>query len=118
MVNGLNILPSYTDYFVLTPALLGLQTASIFIGAVVCSAFSGVLADRLGRRPTIFWGSLVTAIGVILQASARNTAMFAVARMILGGGTTIAAVGSVAYLSETFTSEWRAWGLGALDDFY
>ena len=30
MLNGLNILPSYTDYFNLDPATTGLNTASVF----------------------------------------------------------------------------------------
>lgn len=32
MLNGLNILPSYTDYFDLNAATTGLNTASVFIG--------------------------------------------------------------------------------------
>ena len=32
MLNGLNILPSYTDYFNLNAATTGLNTASVFIG--------------------------------------------------------------------------------------
>ena len=35
MLNGLNILPSYTDYFNLTPATTGLNTASIFMGGIL-----------------------------------------------------------------------------------
>ena len=118
MVNGLNILPSYTNYFELTPAILGLQTASVFIGSGLAAPISGVVSDRLGRRPAIFWGSIVTIIGVVLQAAAQNTAMFTVARIILGAGTTITGVGGVVYLTETFSSRWRAWGVGLLNDFY
>ena len=75
MLSGLNILPSYTDYFKLNAATTGLNTASVFIGGALGPVFAGVMSDRLGRRPTIFWGSLITLIGIILQTAAQNVAM-------------------------------------------
>ena len=118
MLNGLNILPSYTDYFNLNSATTGLNTASVFIGGVLGPLVSGVTADRIGRRPTIFWSSAITLIGVLLQTAAQNIAMFVVARIILGFGTTVSGIAAGVYLSETFNSRWRAWGVGLLNDFY
>ncbi|KAM0818437.1 putative Major facilitator superfamily (MFS) profile domain-containing protein [Seiridium cardinale] len=118
MLNGLNILPSYTDYFQLTPATTGLNTASVFIGGFLGPIFSGVLTDKFGRRPAIFHGSAITLIGVILQTAAQNIAMFVVARIILGFGSAISGIAGGVYLSETFPSRWRAWGVGLLNDFY
>lgn len=118
MINGLNILPSYTDYFQLTPATTGLNTASIFIGGIIGPLFAGVISDRFGRRPTIFWGSLLTLLGVLLQTAAQHIAMFVIARIILGFGTAVSGVASGVYLSETFPSQYRAWGAGTLNNFY
>jgi MFS family permease len=118
MLNGLNILPSYTDYFRLTAATTGLNTGSVFIGGFFGPIMAGVLADRAGRRPAIFWGCLVTLLGVILQTAAQNIAMFVVARIILGWGAQISGIAAAVYLSETFPSRWRAWGVGLLNDFY
>lgn len=118
MLNGLNILPSYTDYFNLTPATTGLNTSSVFIGGFLGSLVPGVMADRLGRRPALFWGSIIALVGVLLQTAAQNIAMFAVARMILGFGSSVSGVAGAVYLSETFPSQWRAWGVGLLNDFY
>ena len=118
MLNGLNILPSYTDYFNLTPATTGLNTASVFIGGFFGPLVSGYAADRLGRRPAIFWGSVFTLIGVLLQTAAQNVAMFVVARIVLGFGAAISGIAGGVYLSETFPSRWRAWGVGLLNDFY
>ena len=118
MLNGLNILPSYTDYFNLTPATTGLNTASVFIGTSLGTLVSGVLTDRLGRRLAIFWGSLGTIIGVILQTAAQDVAMFVVARIVLGAASALSGIAGGAYLSETFPSRWRAWGVGLLNDFY
>lgn len=118
MLNGLNILPSYTDYFHLNAATTGLNTASVFIGGFFGPIISGIMADRLGRRPAIFWGALITIIGIILQTAAQNIAMFVIARIILGFGSSISGVAAGVYLSETFPSRWRAWGVGLLNDFY
>ncbi|ORY71516.1 putative hexose carrier protein [Pseudomassariella vexata] len=118
MLNGLNILPSYTDYFTLNPATTGLNTASVFIGGLIGPIFAGIIADKVGRRPAIFQGSVITLIGVILQTAAQNIAMFVVARIILGFGSAVAGIAGGVYLSETFPSRWRAWGVGLLNDFY
>ncbi|TQV95137.1 hypothetical protein V2A60_009798 [Cordyceps javanica] len=118
MLNGLNILPSYTDYFKLTPATKGLNTASTFIGGFFGPMVAGVIADRLGRRPAIFWGTIVTLIGIILQGAAQNIAMFVIARIILGAGGQISGIAGVVYLSETFPSRWRTWGLGLLNNCF
>ena len=118
MLNGLNILPSYLDYFNLNPATTGLNTASVFIGGFFGPLFSGVITDRFGRRPAILWGSVITIVGVILQTAAQNIAMFVVARIVLGFGSALSGIAAGVYLSETFLSRWRAWGVGILNDFY
>ncbi|KAL6882279.1 general substrate transporter [Trichoderma longibrachiatum] len=118
MLNGLNILPSYTDYFRLNNATTGLNTASVFIGGFFGPIWAGVMTDRLGRRPAIFWGSVVTLLGIVLQTAAQNVAMFVVARVILGWGSAISSVAGAVYLSETFASRYRAWGVGILNNFY
>lgn len=112
MLNGLNILPSYTDYFNLTPATTGLNTASVFIGGFFGPMVGGVMSDRLGRRPTLFWASIITMVGILLQTAAQNVPMFVVARIVLGFGGGISNVAGPVYLSETFPSRWRAWGVG------
>ncbi|KAI1339662.1 putative hexose carrier protein [Xylariaceae sp. FL0016] len=118
MLNGLNILPSYTDYFQLTAATTGLNTASVFIGCTLGTLVGGVFADKYGRRPAILWSSVITLVGIIIQAAAQNIAMFVVGRIILGIGSAISGIASAVYLSETFASRWRAWGVGLLNDFY
>ncbi|KAJ5638721.1 hypothetical protein N7528_001111 [Penicillium herquei] len=118
MLNGLNILPSYTDYFHLNDVTTGLNTASVSIGGILGPLVSGIIADKWGRRPAIFWGSVVTLVGIILQTAAQNIAMFVVARVLLGFGSAITGIAGGVYLSESFPSRWRAWGVGLLNDFY
>ncbi|ORY35341.1 general substrate transporter [Naematelia encephala] len=118
MLNGLNILPVYTDYFNLTPATTGLNTASVFIGGFFGPLCAGVIADYCGRRPAILYGCIICIVGIILQTAAQDIAMFVVARIVLGFGQGITGVACPVYLSETFASRWRAWGVGLLNDFY
>ncbi|EXJ66975.1 uncharacterized protein A1O5_09621 [Cladophialophora psammophila CBS 110553] len=114
MLNGLNILPSYTDYFNLNAATTGLNTASVFIGGFFGPLVSGIIADRYGRRPAVFWGSVLTLVGILLQTAAQNIAMFVVARIVLGFGSAVSGIAGSVYLAETFPSKYRAWGVGTV----
>lgn len=89
-----------------------------FIGGILGPPASGIMTDKLGRRPAIFWGSVITLIGVILQTASQDIAMFVVARVILGFGTALSGIAGGVYLSETFPSRFRAWGVGLLNDCY
>jgi len=112
MMSGINILPSYTDFFHLNDATLALNTASVYIGQCIASPLTGWISDRWGRKNAIAISALITIVAVILQAASVNTAMFAASRIIIGignGGTSIA--GPV-WLSECLPYTWRAWGLG------
>ncbi|KAJ7147187.1 MFS sugar transporter-like protein [Mycena crocata] len=118
MINGLNILPSYTDYFDLNTVTLALNTASVWIGGFLAGISFGKVTDIIGRRPALFWAAVITIIAVILQTAAQNTAMFVVARILIGFGTSASALTGPAYLAETLPFKWRAWGLGIFNDFY
>jgi MFS family permease len=118
MLNGLNILPSYTDYFQLNAATTGLNTASVFIGGTLAPLVGGMVTDRVGRRLAIFYSTLITLLGILLQTAAQNVGMFVVARILLGFGTGISGIAAGVYLSETFAARWRAWGVGTLNNFY
>ena len=116
--NGLNILSSYIDYFDLDTATIGLQTSSLFIGGCVAGLTWGKVTDILGRRPALFWAALITVFAVVLQTAAQNTAMFTVARVLIGFGTSASGLSGPVYLAETLPLHWRAWGLGIFNDCY
>lgn len=84
MINGLNILPSYSNYFDLTTATLGLNSASIWIGGILAGLSYGKVTDIIGRRPALFWAAVITIVAVVLQTAAQNIAMFVVARILIG----------------------------------
>jgi hypothetical protein len=111
MMNGLNILPSYTSYFTLTTATTALNTASVWLGGCLSIVYSKV-PDQLGRKWGLFIGAAITILGAALQAGAQNIAMFVVGRVLIGFGTGATAIVVPVYLAETLPVEWRAWGLG------
>lgn len=118
MMNALNILPSYTEYFHLTSATIGLNSGIVWIGAIVGSILLAKVPDYIGRKPAMFYSALVAIVGSGLQAASQNIAMFLAARFILGlgvGGTYVAAP---LLIAETLPLKYRSIGLGAFTDFY
>lgn len=86
MMNGLNILPSYTDYFHLNTTTTALNTASVWVGGCVIIVYSRV-PDWIGRKWALFYGAIISIIGVVIQTAAQNVGMFVFARFLIGFGT-------------------------------
>ncbi|KAL2835292.1 hexose transporter [Aspergillus cavernicola] len=101
MMNGLQILVSYTDYFQLTTATTSLNVAIVFVGSVLATFFAGWWSDRWGRRWGIALTSLLAMVGVAIQTAAVHEAMFCVGRLIIGMSITTGATAAPAYISET-----------------
>jgi MFS family permease len=118
MMNGLNILTVYTDYFKLTTATNSTNTAAIYIGHVIAAFVVGSITDRWGRINTLFWSAASAIVGVALQTGAVNIAMFIVGRIIIGFGTGMAACAGPTYLSEATGYRFRAIALGMFFDFF
>ncbi|KAF4633408.1 hypothetical protein G7Y89_g4710 [Cudoniella acicularis] len=118
MMNGLNILPSYTDYFSLTTTTLALNTASVWLGGCIAGFFAGQMTDIIGRKNAMLAAGLLTVFAAILQTASQNIAMFVSARILIGVGTGISGCTGPTYLAETLPYEWRAWGLGAFYDVW
>lgn len=116
--NGLNILPSYTDYFDLNPVTTGLSTSAVWIGGCFAGLTFGRITDVIGRRPALLLAAVITLIAVVLQSCAQNIAMFVIARILIGLGTSASGLTGPTYLAETLPEKWRAWGLGVFNDFY
>jgi MFS family permease len=116
--NGLNILPGYQDYFNLNTATMSLATAALWIGGAIAGMTYGKVTDVLGRRHALFWAATMTLASVVLQAAAQNTAMFVVARILVGYGTSASTLTGPTFVAETLPYHWRAWGLGLLNDCY
>ncbi|KAF4126971.1 Sugar (and other) transporter [Geosmithia morbida] len=118
MMNAFNILPSYTEYFSLTAATIGLNSGIVWIGACVGSLAPIKLPDHIGRKPALFYSAMVSMIGSALQTGSQDIAMFLVARFILGVGVGGTYVAEPILITETLPTKYRALGLGAFTDVY
>lgn len=98
MMNGLNILPSYTDYFSLTTASLSLNTASIWIGGMAAAFWAGTVTDMVGRKWAMFIGAAISIVGILLQSAAQNIAMFITGRILIGLASGLSGVGEFYFL--------------------
>ncbi|KAL3471486.1 general substrate transporter [Aspergillus californicus] len=118
MMNGLNILPSYAEYFQITTVTTGLSTSATYVGGVLASLTFPHFVDHLSRRTALLLAATITLGFVIIQAASQNIAMFIAARIGLGFGQSCTMVVAPTYLAETFPHKYRGWGLGLINDFY
>ncbi len=92
MMNGLQILPSYADYFKLTTATTSLNVAVVFLGCVVAMPFSAYVPNKYGRKWGIATTAIVAIIGAAIQGAAVHEAMFCIGRFIVGLSVTLGSV--------------------------
>ncbi|KAF2738845.1 general substrate transporter [Polyplosphaeria fusca] len=114
MMNGMQALTYWKDYFNHPKGgQLGLLVACYNLGALTSIPFVSILADHVGRRWSIVFGSVIMVIGSIMQGLAVNLAMFVFARIFLGHGIVYAIVSGAALLGELGHPKERAF-LGSM----
>ena len=119
MMQSLNILPSYIDYFgTFNVAIQAINTCSLYFGGIVASCVAGFVANRFGRRRVLRYASIWTLGAVVIQAAAQNIPMFVVSRALVGFGITLSMVAGTAFVAETLPTSWRGWGVGLLGDLF
>ncbi|KAF8858395.1 general substrate transporter [Acephala macrosclerotiorum] len=118
MMNGLQILPSYADYFKLSTSLTSLNVAVVFLGCIMAMPFSGYIPDRWGRK----WGIAVTALVAMteatIQGAAVHEAMFCIGRFIVGLSVTLGSVAGPSYVAEVSHPKYRATLTGLYGAFW
>jgi MFS family permease len=82
--------------------------AAHFIGMFGLSMFSGWLADRLGRMPTVGIGGLVLAIACVLAPISSNQYALMLALFLLGLGWSFCFIGGSSALAEGLADSERA----------
>ncbi|KAH3680235.1 hypothetical protein WICMUC_000416 [Wickerhamomyces mucosus] len=70
-------------------AAIGTMVAILEIGALISSLLSGKISDKLGRRRSIRYGSIIFTIGGCFQSFAPNFTILTIARFISGIGVGI-----------------------------
>lgn len=101
MMNGLQTLPQWRDYFGSPQsALLGTINAVYPIGKIIALFPCTWLSDRYGRKVPMFFGFIFLLVGAALQGAAQNLPMFIISRLILGGATALIAQPSPILITE------------------
>lgn len=118
LINGINILPSYTETLKLTIVTRNLNAAASFIGWAIVSTFMGPVVDRVGRRTGVLISVILKIIGVVVMTCAHNAGSFVAGRMILGAGNGTSSIAASSWLAETLPAKYRASGLGFIFTIY
>jgi len=117
-MNGLLILPSYSEYFNLNTTTEGLNNAAMWMGGIFGAFLMQPIPDYFGRRRAVYIAAAITIIGVILQAAAQNVAMFVIARFIVGIGSAVSNGAAPTLLGELLPPRNRARVLGLFFSCY
>lgn len=114
MMNNLNMIDQYIDYFNLDSDMEGLFSAAINIGSVIGGFFASQIIEikHVGRKGGILISCLITYLGVGLQTGAQNRAMFIIARIFIGIAVTINAVSAPTYVAEMVKAKYRGFFAG------
>ncbi len=79
-------LPLYAKSFGVSASAIGLAVAVYGLARFVVAMPSGQLCDRLGRRPTLAIGGVVSTLGNLWCAEAGSFPEFIIARFLAGAG--------------------------------
>ncbi|KAF2679419.1 general substrate transporter [Lentithecium fluviatile CBS 122367] len=103
ITSGILISDSFLEIFPETkdPDIQGITASSFSLGNLVGCLLAALLGDRLGRKNTLRWGALISAIGAVLQFSSVNLAMLILGRVINGVGNGIVSSTVGVYQAES-----------------
>ncbi|CAO2658333.1 Nn.00g060560.m01.CDS01 [Neocucurbitaria sp. VM-36] len=79
---------------------LGLITAILFVGGFFGAFFAPYLADHYGRRPSIFFGSVLCVAGAAVQTASHSRNVFIASRLIIGFGISFTTSAGPSLLNE------------------
>lgn len=91
-LDGFNVLsisfasPGISKSWGIDKAALGVVLSMELIGMAAGSILLGIVADRVGRRPTVFGCLLLMASGMVLASTASNLEILSVWRLLTGLG--------------------------------
>ena len=95
-----------TTAFALSPFQEGMVVGSAMIG-ICLSSFSAILANYIGRKPTLFISVLFFLAGCVLSALAPSYLLLLLGRVLVGFGSGMAIVVAPTYLVEAAPAETR-----------
>ncbi|MFI5280448.1 MAG: MFS transporter [Gemmatimonadales bacterium] len=107
------ILPFYATRYGANALLVGLLISAFSVTQLISAPTWGRLSDRYGRRPSILFGLIVSALAYVVFAFAGSWQMLLLSRLVQGvGGGTIGVV--TAYVADASPPEKRTKSIGWL----
>jgi len=86
LVACFQVVPLIMEAFAIGPAVIGLFMTVYLLGMTITSFWSGAVADRIGSKPCIVLGMLISASGQMLFGASQNYLVALVGRFLLGMG--------------------------------
>ncbi len=85
----------------------GWFVASALLGCIIGVGFSGILADRFGRKATLFLSALLFALSAVGCTIAPDQVSLIISRMVGGLGIGVASMLAPLYISEISIPQYR-----------
>ncbi len=113
------LLPLYlTEHLNASVKLVGVVVAAFALVETILKTAWGSVADRLGRRPLIVAGLLLSSLAPILMAVLRNPVLFVPLRLIDGAGSSALWPAASAIMADMTPRDQRATAMGTLNMFF
>jgi MFS family permease len=106
------LLPAYAAALGLSKSAVGILTGAFATGVLLAALPSGFLAARLGLRPTLLLGPLLTAGTSILFGLAETWGILVITRFAAGIGSACSWTAAVGWLARTAPPERRGEMIG------
>jgi MFS transporter, SP family, galactose:H+ symporter len=103
-----------TKDFALPTRLQEFTISVVLLGCILGAAISGSIADRIGRRWTLFWAGIIFIVGAFVSALAPSESVLLFGRSIVGIAIGFSSVVAPLYISEVAPADVR----GALVSLY
>jgi len=98
--------------------LVGVVVASFALVETLAKTVWGAIADRVGRRPLIIAGLLLSSVAPMLMSVLRLPVLFVPLRLVDGTGSSALWPASAAAIADTSPVEQRATAMGTLNSFF
>lgn len=98
--------------------LVGVVVATFAAVETVFKTTWGSLADRIGRRPVIVWGLLLSSTAPVIMTLLRSAWLFVPLRLIDGMGSAALWPAAAAMIADRTEDEQRATAMGTLNMFF
>ena len=102
------VLPQLARSLELTAADLGFVSSSSALARLLCNVPASVIAERIGRRPLLVAGPLISSVGMAGLSVSTSFTHLACSNAFIGMGMATAMAGAGLYLSDISTPKNRA----------